>query len=38
MTRADLARLTRECLLAAACLDKTYHVRDDSLAWPPPRR
>ena len=38
MTRADLARLTRECLLAVACLDKTYHVRDDSLAWPPPRR
>lgn len=38
MTRADLARLTRECLLAAACRDKTYHVRDDSLAWPPPRR
>lgn len=38
MTRADLARLTRECLLATACRDKTYHVRDDSLAWPPPRR
>jgi uncharacterized protein YbjT (DUF2867 family) len=34
MTRADLARLTRECLLADACRDKTYHVRDDSLAWP----
>jgi hypothetical protein len=37
MTRADLARLTRDCLGKAACMGKTYHVRDPSLVWPPPR-
>ncbi|CAG0941504.1 NAD(P)H azoreductase [Gammaproteobacteria bacterium] len=37
MTRADLAALTVSCLGQAACLGKTYHVRDTSLAWPPPR-
>jgi uncharacterized protein YbjT (DUF2867 family) len=37
MTRADLARLTLECLGNPARLNKTYHVRDTSeLAWPPP--
>lgn len=37
MTRADLARLTLECLGAAACLDRIFHVSDPTLAWPPPR-
>lgn len=37
MTRADLAALTVSCLGDAGCYGKTYHVRDDSLAWPPPR-
>jgi uncharacterized protein YbjT (DUF2867 family) len=37
MTRADLARLTVQCLGNPACLNKTFHVRDTSLAWPPPR-
>lgn len=37
MTRADLARLTLECLGAAACFDRTFHVSDPTLAWPPPR-
>jgi len=37
MTRADLAELTLACLGNPACLGKTYHVRDGSLAWPPPR-
>jgi uncharacterized protein YbjT (DUF2867 family) len=36
MTRADLARLTVQCLDNPACLNKTFHVRDTSLAWPPP--
>lgn len=36
MTRADLARLTVQCLDNAACINKTFHVRDTSLAWPPP--
>ena len=36
MTRADLARLTLQCLGNAACDNQTYHVRDTSLAWPPP--
>jgi uncharacterized protein YbjT (DUF2867 family) len=35
MTRADLARLTLQCLGNADCLNKTYHVRDTSLRWPP---
>jgi uncharacterized protein YbjT (DUF2867 family) len=35
MTRADLAKFTLQCLGAPACFNKTYHVRDDSLAWPP---
>ncbi|MCC7259217.1 MAG: NAD(P)H-binding protein [Gammaproteobacteria bacterium] len=37
MTRADLAALTVYCLGNAGCYGKTYHVRDESLAWPPPR-
>jgi uncharacterized protein YbjT (DUF2867 family) len=37
MTRADLATLTVSCLLDPRRLGKTYHVRDPSLAWPPPR-
>lgn len=37
MTRADLALFTRRCLGNRACYGKTYHVRDASLAWPPPR-
>jgi uncharacterized protein YbjT (DUF2867 family) len=37
MTRADLAALTIDCLGKAACLGKTWHVRDSSLAWPPPK-
>ena len=37
MTRADLARLTVQCVGNRACLNKTFHVRDASLAWPPPR-
>ncbi len=36
MTRADMARLTMECLGKTACFGKTYHVRDTSLSWPPP--
>lgn len=36
MTRADLARLTVDCLGNHQCFDKTFHVRDGSLAWPPP--
>ncbi|MCS6948158.1 MAG: NAD(P)H-binding protein [Steroidobacteraceae bacterium] len=36
MTRADLAIFTRECLGNRACYNKTFHVRDDSLRWPPP--
>jgi uncharacterized protein YbjT (DUF2867 family)/peroxiredoxin len=36
MTRTDLARLTVQCLDNPACLNKTFHVRDTSLAWPPP--
>jgi uncharacterized protein YbjT (DUF2867 family) len=35
MTRADLAVLTLRCLANAACLGKTWHVRDTSLTWPP---
>ncbi|MEQ1802364.1 MAG: NAD(P)H-binding protein [Gammaproteobacteria bacterium] len=37
MTRADLAVLTLGCLGNAGCLGKTWHVRDSSLAWPPPK-
>jgi uncharacterized protein YbjT (DUF2867 family) len=37
MTRADLARLTLQCVGAQRCFDKVFHVRDPSLAWPPPR-
>ena len=37
MTRADLAILTVRCLAKAECLGQTYHVRDTSLAWPPPK-
>jgi uncharacterized protein YbjT (DUF2867 family) len=37
MTRADLAVLTVRCLGNADCLGKTWHVRDTSLPWPPPK-
>lgn len=37
MTRADLALLTLRCVGNAQCYGKTYHVRDASLAWPPPK-
>lgn len=37
MTRADLAKLTVDCLDNAACAGKVFHVRDPSLSWPPPR-
>lgn len=37
MTRADLAVLTLSCLGNPECLGKTWHVRDPSLVWPPPR-
>ena len=36
MTRPDLARVTVSCVGNPACLNKTYHVRDTTLAWPPP--
>ncbi len=36
MTRADLAILTLRCVGNPVCYGKTYHVRDPSLAWPPP--
>jgi uncharacterized protein YbjT (DUF2867 family) len=35
MTRADLALFTKQCVLNKACYNKTYHVRDMSLTWPP---
>lgn len=38
MTRADLAIFTLRCLGNKSCYNKTYHVKDDSLAWPPPGR
>ncbi len=37
MTRIDLAQLTVSCLDNKACADKTYHIEDKSLSWPPPR-
>lgn len=37
MTRADLAELTLQCLGAKRCLNRVFHVRDPSLAWPPPK-
>lgn len=37
MTRADLADLTVQCLGAARCMNRVFHVRDPSLAWPPPK-
>ncbi len=37
VARPDLAVLTVSCLGNAACYGKTYHVRDDTLTWPPPR-
>jgi hypothetical protein len=37
MTRDDLAALTVGCIGNPACMGRTYHVRDDSLGWPPPR-
>jgi uncharacterized protein YbjT (DUF2867 family) len=36
MTRADLAKLTVDCLDNPACANKIYHVKDPSLTWPPP--
>lgn len=36
MTRADLAIFTVRCLSDKSCINKTLHVRDDSLVWPPP--
>ncbi len=36
MTRADLAIFTLRCLTNPDCYGKVYHVRDESLAWPPP--
>jgi uncharacterized protein YbjT (DUF2867 family) len=36
MTRADLAIFTLRCLGNQSCYNKTYHVKDDTLAWPPP--
>lgn len=35
-TRADLAALTMQCLDDPACSNRIYHVRDDTLPWPPP--
>lgn len=37
MTRADLAIFTVQCVRNPDCHGKTWHVRDDSLAWPPPK-
>ncbi len=37
MTRADLSLFTAQCLGNRKCFGKTYHVRDSSLNWPPPR-
>lgn len=37
MTRGDVAALTVGCIGIPACLGKTFHVQDDSLAWPPPK-
>ena len=37
MTRADLAILTMKCLDNTACFNKTYHVKDTTLTWPPPK-
>ncbi len=37
MTRADLARLTLVCIDNPTCINKTFHVIDPSLAWPPPK-
>lgn len=37
MTRADLARLTLTCIDNLTCINKTFHVSDPSLAWPPPK-
>jgi uncharacterized protein YbjT (DUF2867 family) len=36
MTRADLAIFTLRCLANPDCYGKVYHVRDESLGWPPP--
>lgn len=37
-TRADLAIYTVQCLDNPSCFNKIYHMRDTSLAWPPPGR
>ena len=37
MTRADLAFLTMQCLDNSDCANRIFHVRDESLTWPPPR-
>jgi uncharacterized protein YbjT (DUF2867 family) len=36
MTRLDLARVTVSCVGNPACLNRIYHVKDESLTWPPP--
>lgn len=36
ITRADLARLTMDCLGNETCANKIYHARDFTLSWPPP--
>jgi uncharacterized protein YbjT (DUF2867 family) len=35
MTRADLAIFTVRCIDNPVCVNRTFHVRDLSLAWPP---
>jgi uncharacterized protein YbjT (DUF2867 family) len=37
MTRADLGIFTVQCLDNPVCLNRTFHVKDPSLAWPPVR-
>ena len=35
-TRADLALFTMHCLDNEDCAGRVYHVKDESLSWPPP--
>lgn len=37
MTRTDLAVLTVSCLDNPACMNKIFHIKDETLSWPPPR-
>ncbi len=37
-TRADLAMLTMRCLDNPDCSNRIYHVKDETLSWPPPGR